>query len=126
MLGFQQFGLPTVLFGLGARVLGLRALRVAALAGRPRSAATGPQSLHFKLTGAMLAVLVLDGAGYLIAVIERARRTTRSRSRALEDIFVAVALVTITVGLVLPGMIAHSATQVAEQPTVWRPARWPT
>ena len=31
----------------------------------------------------------------------------------LEDIFVAVAIVTITVGLVLPGMIAHSVTEVA-------------
>jgi C4-dicarboxylate-specific signal transduction histidine kinase len=32
----------------------------------------------------------------------------------LQDIFVAVALLTITVGLVLPGMIAHSAVEVME------------
>jgi PAS domain S-box-containing protein len=32
---------------------------------------------------------------------------------ALEDIFVAVALLTISVGLVLPGMIAHAAEEVA-------------
>jgi len=32
----------------------------------------------------------------------------------LEDIFVAVAILTITVGLVLPGMIAHSAVEVSQ------------
>ena len=32
----------------------------------------------------------------------------------LEDIFVAVAILTITVGLVLPGMIAHATQQVRE------------
>ena len=32
----------------------------------------------------------------------------------LEDIFVAVAILTITVGLVLPGMIAHSAVEVSK------------
>ena len=34
--------------------------------------------------------------------------------RCSQDIFVAVAILTITVGLVLPGMIAHAAEQVAE------------
>ena len=32
----------------------------------------------------------------------------------LEDIFVAVAILSISVGLVLPGMIAHSATEVGD------------
>ncbi|MGZ6826767.1 MAG: putative bifunctional diguanylate cyclase/phosphodiesterase, partial [Mycobacteriales bacterium] len=35
----------------------------------------------------------------------------------LEDVFVAVAMLTVTVGLVLPGMIAHATTQVAEAAT---------
>src|SRR4029079_17131218 len=63
-------------------------------------------------TGAMIAVLVLDGSGYLIAV-KSVRPGDAGMTRVLQDIFVAVGLVTITVGLVLPGMIAHSATQVA-------------
>ena len=63
----------------------------------------------------MLLVLGLDGAGYYLAV----RSVTQAAGRgslvsALQDIFVAVAILTITVGLVLPGMIAH-----------WR-AKWPT
>ena len=33
---------------------------------------------------------------------------------ALEDIFVVVALLTISVGLVLPGMITHTATEVSD------------
>mgnify|MGYP003894823727 CR=1 FL=1 len=33
---------------------------------------------------------------------------------ALEDIFVVVALLTISVGLILPGMITHTATEVSD------------
>ena len=62
----------------------------------------------------MLAVLVLDGAGYLLASRRSRRATTRS-SRSLEDIFVAVGLLSITVGLVLPGMIAHAVGEVSER-----------
>jgi diguanylate cyclase (GGDEF)-like protein len=112
MLGFEQFGLPTVLFGLtlaysGAAAFAWRKWRDNQ--GRPR---TVRRSLHLKLTGAMVAVLVLDGAGYLIAV-SSVRPGDSAMTTVLQDIFVAVALVTITVGLVLPGMIAHAATQVA-------------
>ncbi|MDB5295555.1 MAG: putative two-component sensor histidine kinase, partial [Phycisphaerales bacterium] len=69
--------------------------------------------LHVKLTGAMMLVLLLDGAGYLIAVQNAGDHGT-AMVAALEDIFVAVALLTITVGLVLPGMIAHSAVELAQ------------
>ena len=67
------------------------------------------KTLHVKLTGAMLFVLVLDGIAYLMAV------NTVPAGHAelvvvLEDIFVVVALLTISVGLVLPGMITYSAT----------------
>ena len=63
----------------------------------------------------MLLVLGLDGAGYYLAV----RSVTQAAGHgslvsALQDIFVAVAILTITVGLVLPGMIAHSASEVAD------------
>ncbi len=111
ILGFQQFGLPTVLFGLalaysGAALYAWRVMEDRRRAGLPLIA----QTLHVKLTGAMLFVLVLDGVGYLMAVNTRAGGHTRRSIAVLEDIFVAVALLTISVGLVLPGMITYSAT----------------
>jgi signal transduction histidine kinase/ActR/RegA family two-component response regulator len=112
LLGFQQFGLPTVLAGLGLAYAGsaLYAYRVWSdrrREGRP----SGGRSLHVKLTGAMLLVMVLDGAGYLLAVAHV--QADDALVTLLEDIFVAVALLTISVGLVLPGMIAHATMQVS-------------
>jgi diguanylate cyclase (GGDEF)-like protein len=112
VLGFEQFGLPTVLFGLTLAYSGAAAFAWRKWhdnRGRPRRV---KRSLHLKLTGAMVAVLILDGSGYLIAV-SSVRPGDSGMTSVLQDIFVAVALVTITVGLVLPGMIAHAATQVA-------------
>jgi diguanylate cyclase (GGDEF)-like protein len=113
ILGFQQFGLPTVLFGLalaysGAGLYAWRVMEDRRRLGLPMIAKT----LHVKLTGAMLFVLVLDGIAYLMAV------NTVSDGHivlvtVLEDIFVAVALLTISVGLVLPGMITYSAQEVS-------------
>jgi signal transduction histidine kinase/ActR/RegA family two-component response regulator len=60
----------------------------------------------------MLLVLVLDGAGYLLAV-DNVPKGNSALVSALEDVFVAVAMLTISVGLILPGMIAHSAVEVA-------------
>jgi len=113
VLGFQQFGLPTVLFGLGLAYSGafLYAWRTA----EDRAAQGLPlfvQTLHFKLTGAMLLVLVLDGLGYLLAV-GSVHESNAPLVAALEDIFVVVALLTISVGLVLPGIITHSASEVS-------------
>ena len=114
ILGFQQFGLPTVLTGLtmaysGAGLYAWRKIEDRRRQGLPAFAPT----LHLKLTGAMLLVLVLDGTGYLMAVnsVEPGHMALLA---GLEDIFVVVALLTITVGLVLPGMIANVATQVSE------------
>jgi len=113
LLGFQQFGLPTVILGLmlcysGAGLYALRRLFDRRRAGLPGLKA----SLHLKLTGAMLLVMALDGAGYLLAV-DHVDREQVALVAALEDIFVAVALLTVSVGLVLPGMIAHAAEEVA-------------
>ena len=113
ILGFQQFGLPTVLIGLvfaysGAALFAWRKFSDRRKAGLPGIART----LHIKLTGAMLLVLVLDGAGYLIAV-RSVPTSDLSQLAALQDIFVVVAMLTISVGLVLPGMIAHSAVEVS-------------
>jgi len=104
VLGFQQFGLPTVLFGLalaysGAALYVWRLIEDRLREGLPVMAHT----LHTKLTGAMLFVLVLDGAGYFMAV-SSVTDGHRALMAALEDIFVVVALLTITVGLV-PGII---------------------
>lgn len=114
VLGFQQFGLPTVLFGLalaysGAALYAWRAMEDRLALGLPLL----PHTLHLKLTGAMLFVLVLDGAGYFLA-IGSVPNADASLIAALEDIFVVVALMTISVGLVMPGMITHSATEVSD------------
>lgn len=113
VLGFEQFGVPTVVIGLlmaysGAALYGCRKLedrRCAGLRGLGHS-------LHVKLTGAMILVLAFDAAGYILAV-HATPRSDAPLSAALADIFVIVALLTIGFGLVLPGLIAHSADEVS-------------
>src|SRR5262249_59840596 len=107
-----QFGLPTVLFGLalaysGAALYTWRIIEDRLRNGLPFVART----LHTKLTGAMLFVLVLDGAGYLMAV-KSVPGEHQALKTVLEALFVVVALLTLSVGLVLPGMITHTATEV--------------
>ncbi len=114
ILGFQQFGLPTVVFGLalaysGAALYAWRIIEDRIAAGLPAIV----QTLHVKLTGAMVLVLVLDGIAYLAAVHTIAAEHNELVA-VLADIFVAVALLTISVGLVLPGMITYSATEVSK------------
>jgi signal transduction histidine kinase/amino acid transporter len=112
ILGFEQFGLPIVIFGLGLAFSGSLAYAWRAHGDRKR---TGEQalrrSIHVKLTGAMLVVLALGGIGYLIAV-DHVGPGNDPLVVLLKDIFVVVGLLTISVGLVLPGMIAHTAKQV--------------
>ena len=113
VLGFEQFGLPTVLAGIALAYAG--AGMYAARLWSDRRAAGLPgfnHSIHLKLTGAMLAVLTLDGVGYLLAV-SRVDTHREALIVVLEDIFVAVALLSITVGLVLPGTIAHALASVS-------------
>ena len=113
MLGFQQFGLPTVVFGLALAYSGAGLYAARTWSDRRRSGETGVRtSLHKKLTGAMLMVMTLDSVGYLIAV-QFVDKDNPGLVAALEDIFVAVSLITISVGLVLPGVIAHTASAVA-------------
>jgi signal transduction histidine kinase/L-asparagine transporter-like permease/ActR/RegA family two-component response regulator len=113
IFGFQQFGLPTVLIGLAFAYSGAALYAWRKFADRRKAGLPGvARSLHVKLTGAMLLVLVLDGIGYLIAV-NSVSRTNLPQLSMLEDIFVAVAMLTISVGLILPGMIAHSAVEVS-------------
>ena len=114
LLGFQQFGLPTVMVGLvfayaGAGLYAWRKFSDRREKGLPGIANT----LHIKLTGSMLLVLFLDGVGYLIAV-NHVSHVNAALIAGLEDIFVCVALLTIAVGLILPGMIANSAVEVSK------------
>jgi signal transduction histidine kinase len=115
LLGFEQFGLPTVLAGLGLAYSGSVLYAFRCWSDRRRAGVTGGlRSLHLKLTGAMLLVMTLDGAGYFIAVAHtRSGHPDPRLVAVLEDVFVAVALLTISVGLILPGMISHAATSIA-------------
>ena len=112
LLGFEQFGIKFVLLGLALAYSGSLAYSWRAWQDR-RGAGTArvPRSLGMKLTGSMVLVMVLDGAGYLLAVGYVDTGQTELVA-VLQDIFVAVALLTVAVGLVLPGMITHAVTQV--------------
>jgi signal transduction histidine kinase len=113
VLGFQQFGLPTVLAGFafaysGSLLYAWRKMSDRRKEGLPM---IGP-TLHLKLSGAVLFVLALGAAGYLLAV-RHIPTGQQGVIVALEDIFVVVALLTISVGLILPGTIAQSAVEVS-------------
>jgi diguanylate cyclase (GGDEF)-like protein len=113
VLGFQQFGLPTVIASLGLAYAGSLLYAARVFSDRRRAGKPGfARSLHLKLTGAMVAVIALDSAGYLLAV-SHVPRNQVALITLLEDIFVGVAILTVTVGLVLPGMISHATGEVA-------------
>ena len=115
LLGLEQFGLPTVLASLGMAYSGALAYAWRRFRdhGRGVERRRFLHSLHAKLTGAMVLVMVLDGAGYLLA-LHHVSRADPLLVAGLKDIFVAVAVLTVSVGLVLPGTIAHAASQVAD------------
>lgn len=113
VLGFQQFGLITVIVGFVFAYSGSAAYAWRKFSDRRKAGLPGiARTLHLKLTGAMLAVLAFDAVGYVIAVRSVPEKNT-ILIVALEDIFVVVALLTVCVGLILPGMIAHSAVQIS-------------
>jgi len=114
VLGFEQFGLSTVLIGLALAYSGSLLYAWRKISDHRKAGLPGIlPSLHIKLTGSMLLVLILDGCGYLLAV-HSVPAERSSLLALLADIFVCVAILTISVGLILPGMIAHSAVQVSE------------
>ena len=113
VLGFEQFGLTTVIVGFVFAYSGSVAYAWRKFWDRRKAGLPGiARTLHLKLTGAMLAVLALDAIGYLLAV-SYASHMDAPVIAALEDIYVVVALLTVCVGLILPGMIAHSAVQIS-------------
>ncbi|MHB8693546.1 MAG: ATP-binding response regulator [Solirubrobacteraceae bacterium] len=112
LLGFEQFGLPTVLAGLGLAYSGALGYLWRVVSDRRRAGLPARRSsLHLKLTGAMIAVMLFDGVGYLLAVTNG--HANVELKAALQDIFVAVAILTVGVGLVLPGMIGQAAKRLA-------------
>ena len=114
LFGFEQFGLPTVLLSMALAYAGtaLYAWRRVMDLRRERKHSGAMRSLHVKLTGAMLLVMALDAAGYLLAVSHV--HGDGPLRVILEDTFVAVAILTISVGLILPGMIANSVSEVSD------------
>jgi signal transduction histidine kinase/L-asparagine transporter-like permease/ActR/RegA family two-component response regulator len=112
LLGFEQFGLPTVLAGLALAYSGALGYLWRVVSDRRRAGLPAHRSsLHLKLTGAMIAVMLFDGAGYLLAITNG--HANVELKAALQDIFVAVAILTVGVGLVLPGMIGQAAKRLA-------------
>jgi signal transduction histidine kinase len=111
ILGFQQYGLTTMIIGIVFAFIGTPLYIWRKVTDRMAAKLPPlPSSLHVKLTGTMLAVLAFDVLGYLIAV--NSLKDTDPHLNMLEDIFVVVALIAITVGLALPGMIVHAAEEV--------------
>ncbi len=113
VFGFEQFGLKTVIIGIafayaGSILYAWRKMSDNKKMGLPILGHT----LHLKLTGSMILVLALDAIGYFIAVSHVPTQDI-SLITMLEDIFVIVALLTIAVGLILPGMIAHTAVEIS-------------
>ena len=113
LFGFEQYGLPTVVIGLAFAYsgAGMYALRLIEDRRRHDLTVLAP-TLYFKLTGTMLLVLGLDSVGYLFAVTSLPV-SDDALIAALTDIFVAVAMISISVGIVLPGMIAHTAGKIS-------------
>jgi diguanylate cyclase (GGDEF)-like protein len=112
-LGFEQFGLRTVLLSLGMAYAGSLLYAWRRASDRRRAGTKGvKRSLQLKLTGAMVAVVAFDGAGYLLAV-SSVPHTDPALISLLQDIFVVVAMLTVAVGLILPGMIGHAVEQVS-------------
>ncbi len=104
VLGFEQFGLPTVLVGLGFAYSGSLLYALAALERPSPSGPAGSRALAAREADRRDAA----GAGARRRRVPAGRQprlepATRRSITVLEDIFVAVALLTITVGLVLPG-----------------------
>ena len=113
VLGLQAWGVQAVLIGLvmvysgGLLHLGVRIVKLRRSGDRTRA------SIHAKLLAGMLLILALNGLGYMIAH-QALVGEDRALAALIGDIFTAVALLTVCVGLVLPAMIVHALTRAAE------------
>lgn len=113
--GFQQYGLVAILAGIAFPFSGLILYCWRIVEDRRKVGKTpiNLYSLQVKLTGTMVSILALDSIGYLIAVFSLPQDQP-ALIAALEDIFVVVALLTISIGLLIPGMVAHAAIKISD------------
>ncbi len=111
VLGFEQFGLPTILAGFGMAYSGAVLYAFRMWRDRRGAGQGSGGSVSLKLTGAMLLALGLLAAGYLLALTNIDPKQT-ALIAALNDIFVLAALLTMGTGLILPGMISQSLGQM--------------
>lgn len=112
VLGFQQYGFSTMVAGVVFSFSGMVFYLIRKMTDRRAQGLTlFPNSLVIKLPSALIFVLVIDTIGYLIAIRSIPNQNLQLIT-ILEDIFVLVALLTLSVGLVLPGAIAHAAREV--------------
>ena len=115
IFGFQQFGLNTIIVGLmfatsGAVFYVIRRITDYHEAGLP----IRWSNLHLKLTGPMLLVLFFSGVGFYIAINELNASASILRT-VLQDIFVVVTILTVAVGLVLPGKVSNAVEALSNQ-----------
>ena len=113
VLGFQQFGMPTILCSVIAIYSGI----VLYTTRRWKATHLGRQtpvrwSLQTKLTCSLFLFLLLDGAGCLITLYSGAM-VPKAAAAMLEDIFVLTAILTLAVNAILPGVISKTAEQIA-------------
>ncbi len=113
IFGFQQYGIVTILTGILLSFLGmgLYAWRCY-FDRRAQGLAILSKGLHVKLTGVMILILILDGCGYIFAVAHISDRNS-ALVVVLEDIFVVVALLTISVGIIVPSIVVETATEIS-------------
>lgn len=112
VFGLQLYGLVAILNGLafvlaGASLLFIRKLLDGNHLGNLL------HSLYFKIAGPIFLVLAVDASGYLIAVYALPDDFLLLKT-ILEDIFTLIAILTIVVGLVLPGVLARTAEKVTQ------------
>jgi signal transduction histidine kinase/DNA-binding response OmpR family regulator/L-asparagine transporter-like permease len=114
LLGAEQFGLSIIVVGLIGAYSGAGVFAMRKLEDRRRAGGEGMGStLYLDVMMALLIVVTLDGAGYIVA-LSRFGHEDAARAAELTDIFVAVALLSLAVSVVLPGRIAFATEMVGE------------
>lgn len=114
VLGFRQYGLEGMIIGICLSFIAIPFYLWRKISDRIKKGLPVFQnSLHFKLTGLLFSVLVLDAVGYLVAV-HSIHRSQINIISILEDIFILVALLTLTLGLIIPGTVVHAAEEINE------------
>ena len=113
ILGFQQFGLPTMLIGIAMVYSGAGMLAIRKLSDRRRHGKIGvAATLYIDVMLSLLFVLSLDTIGYLVALRGFAGQDP-ARAALVEDIFMAVALLSLSISVGLPGRIAYAVDHLS-------------